>query len=552
MTLKKLNNFLQKNLWVILLLIFSLTGITFGIWGFFKMKLGWSDIFYETMRLFVINPSGNLVMSWQLEWARWLILATLLWFSFRLFFLIIAPQFVMEQSIKLFFRNHIIICGLNDFTFSLVNKFRDKKVIVLAKETNKYGEYLKTKNISLMIGDFTDEEFLKKTKILKASQVYAVTESDHLNVEISQTIYSLLERKKRTEAIQCFTLINDLELKTFLEETALFKYKAHSFSGTIFNINKIGIKYGLFMNIDKILPKKIEVAPSILLIGLTEKTEIILLNLLHCLTMNREIFNFTIVEKDTESIKLFKKKFIYLDNPNEKFANIIFVEEIQPEKQYNSIIICTNNPVEAIKQAISIRYLFAKNEPNILVFCDNSYSFTHVFDSENNKKEEIDVYSLKNRNIILINLFEEITNYVFDLESDGGRKIEEKAKQAHSFWNEIYNMDKKWDALSGHFKQSNRNQVLDNYLKTFIAFGEKFEKLKNHLISFSDKDKETLAIMEHRRWVLEKYESGWTLGVRNDEFKKHDCLISWDYLSVIQQRKDKDAVDLMVKLLSDQ
>ena len=159
-------------------------------------------------------------------------------------------------------------------------------------------------------------------------------------------------------------------------------------------------------------------------------------------------------------------------------------------------------------------------------------------------------YRLKDKNIVLINLFEELANYVFDLESEKSRKIEEKAKEAHKYWNDIYKMDKEWDAISGHFKQSNRNQVLDNYLRTYIAFGVKFEDIKNRLISFSDKDKRTLAMMEHRRWMIEKYENGWSVGTRNDEFKRHDCLIHWDGLPEKQQSKDEVAIDLMIKLVN--
>jgi hypothetical protein len=158
---------------------------------------------------------------------------------------------------------------------------------------------------------------------------------------------------------------------------------------------------------------------------------------------------------------------------------------------------------------------------------------------------------LKDRNVVLINLFEEIVNYIFDLENEKSRKIEEKAKEAHNFWNDIFGKKKEWDTMSGHFKQSNRTQVLDNYLRTYIALGEKLENI-NRPISFSDVDKETLSMMEHRRWMLEKYENGWKAGTRNDEFKRHDCLIQWNELPRKQQSKDEIAIDLMVKLLNNQ
>ena len=544
MIFRKAYRFLRKNLWVAMLLILSVTGIVLGLLGFSE-KYCFPDNLYETFRLFFLNISTDeLGVSYSLQWAKWLILAAFLWATFRLFFEIITPQFFKRVIIKLFYHNHIIICGLNKITISLIEKLGDEKIIVLAEETNEYAETLKTKGKKLLIGNFADDFFWERAKLDRAIKLYTVTNNDKTNVKIAQSVFTCLEKlKRKNNPLKCFVLIKDRELKTILEETALFKYKTNTFDGTIFSINEMGIKYGITNNVDKILPAKMEIAPKILLVGLTEKTEVVLLNLAHCLTMNREKFNFTIVEKAVEAISAFKKKYDYLFNDSNEFAEINFVDEADFENQYDSIIVCTENQVEAIKQAVSIRYTLATNKPNIFIFWDSSDTFSEVLEKEGNNKD---------RNIILINLFEEIVNYVFDLESGRSRKIEEKAKEAHHFWNVIYKMNKEWDTMQGHFKQSNRNQVLDNYLRAYIAFGEKFDDIKNRLVSFSDTDKETLAMMEHRRWMIEKYDNGWKAGIRNDEFKRNDCLIPWNELDENQKSKDFDAINLMIKLLNNQ
>ena len=534
----------RKNLWLFLLLTFSLTGIALGVWGFCKLGCHWTNSVYETIRLFVINPSSLLDngISWQLQGARWLIFTAFVLFTFKLFFEILAPKFITEQTIKLFYRNHIIICGLNQITINIIEKFENEKIIVLTQEENLYAETLKAKGKKMIIGDFTDENFWKKAKLKNASQLYAVIDNDELNLKAIWSAFSYLEsNKNRSKALRSFVLIKDRELKNILEETTLFQYKTNVFDGSIFNINEMGIKYGIAMNMDKILPQKMETAPKILLVGLTERTEIVLLNLAHCFTMNRENFHFTIVEKETEKIRSFQKKYAYLCGEKNDFVKIDFVAEIKPENQ-DSIIVCTENQLDAIKQAVQIRYMLGENKPDILVFCNHSDTFSEVLEKE--------THALKDKNITLIDLFAEIINYVFDLEKEKSRKIEEKAKEAHCFWSAIYQMNKEWDALSGHFKQSNRNQILDNHLKAYIALGQRFEDIKNCLISFSDNDKETLAIMEHRRWMLEKYENGWTLAPRNNEFKRHDCLIPWEDLSKEQKSKDYNAIDLMIRLLN--
>ena len=532
--MKKFHNFLRKNWWIIILLILSVSGMILSCWGFCKF-CNFSDSLYNTFRLFVLNPPNEItVLPWQLQWARWLIFAAFLWATFRLFIEIIAPKFILEQSIKLFYQNHIIICGVNNFTINLIKKFEDKKIVILTQEINKNVETLLMQKKKLLIGDFTDVDFLKKANIFKANKIFVVTDDDQQNIEISQTLSTLLKQKKRKEALKCFTSIKDRKLKSILEESALFQYKTHSFDGMLFNINEMGIKYGVIMNIDKILPEKATAAPHILLVGVTEKTETILLNLAHCITPKRESFKFTIVEEDLQKIAHFKNQYAYLQD----FIEIEWTHKIEPEKQFSTILICIDHQTEALKRAVEIYYLLCEKAPNIVVFCNETDIFSKIVPELNNKR------------IFPINLFEQIAGYVFDLDTH----LENKARKTHYFWNTIFQMNQEWEALSGHFKQTNRNQILDNYLRCFVARGKKFDDLRNGLTSFSDDEKTTLAMMEHRRWMLEKFAENWILGERDQEhgdpYKRHHCLVDWNDLTEEDKQKDFNAINLMIKLLA--
>jgi len=538
MILEKFYRFFRENWWIIILLLLCILGVCLSFIGLSKIQN--IDSFYETARLILLN------VQFEKDWfplpctliaGRWLLFATLVWFSFRLFFEIIAPQFLKNLKI-LCYRNHIVICGLNKITINLaenlIQKHGKKEIIVLANETNRYTEVLKALKIKLIVGDFTDNFFLRKAKIKKARELYAVTDNDKINMKIAHAVFSYFEKEKRkNDALKCFVLIKDRELKTILEESILFKYKNAAFDGLLCNINEMGMKYALTTNIDKILPKKITTPPEILLVGLTEKTEIALLNLVHCLTMQRETFKFTIVEKNLKKIKSFQKKYTYLQD----FAEIRIVNEIEKNKSFDSVLVCSENHAEALKHALEIHYLLGEDNPekNILIFCNEVDTFYEAL-----KNEWLD------KKIFSLNLFAQIADYVFELDNF----IENNAKKTHFFWNTLYNQNRAWDDLSGHFKQSNRNQILDHYLKIYIARGEKYKENKNRLVSFSDYEKETLARMEHRRWCMEKFDNNWVAGERNNELKRHDCLVAWEKLSEEQQAKDYDAIILLIKLLN--
>jgi hypothetical protein len=485
--------------------------------------------------MFFLHQSFKGSINGALEWARWILLLVFLLVTFQLFITIIAPRFIQYTKIRFFYRNHIIICGLNAISMELIRRLSGANIVVIAAENDQYTESLKQRKVKLILGDPTDAYILQTARVDKASRLYAVTDADSKNVEIAHAAYSILTNIQRSTTLICFTLVNDLELKKILEDTVLFKYKTGCFEGSLFNINEMGIKYGVCMNIDKILPATMTDSLKLLLIGLTEKTENVLLNLAHCLTMERKVFKFTIVEKDEAIIASFRKKYHYLWNFVEiEFAND-YLENICTDNRFDSICVCIENQLELLKQAIEIRCFFGKSAPNIFLFCNGFDTFNTVFKEDLEKKK-----------IFSINLFEQIADYIFELNNH----IETNAQEVHYFWNIIYKSDMEWSALSGHFKQSNRNQILDIYLKTYIALSEKYEEISHRLISFSDKEKETLAMMEHNRWMIEKYVNGWTYGERDNECKKHDCLEKWEKLSKEQQAKDYDAVNLMINLLN--
>jgi len=542
----KHTNSINKPFWqnsLILILLFSVIGIITGYFGFVEEKYTCGSSIYTTIQLFVLHHSFKEPAGWLLLISRWSILIVIILLSKDALSILFREQ-LKFLKIKFFYKNHIIFCGLTEQSLQLANRYPNKQRIFIDNDTdNPLHRSLRDSNAKLIIGNPSSRSILKLVNIHKAKEVFVFTANDKKNVDIAQVISSVLENQSRKDALRCFISITDRELKPLLEETTLFKHKTKNFDGILFNINEMGIKYGICMNIDKILPAKMETAPEILLVGLTEKTEVVLLNLAHCLTMQRATFKFTINENDTEKIRFFEKqcKKLHLTDFAEIKISNNNLEKICAEKTFDSIFVCTENQIDAVKQAVEIHYVLGKNAPNIILFYDDT-DFNSVL------KNELEI-----KKIFTINLFGQIADYVFDLDSEDGIKIEDKAKKAHYFWNEIYKMNTEWDEQSGHFKQSNRNQILDNYLRAYIARGKKFEDLKNSLTSFSDNEKETLAMMEHRRWMIEKYDNGWVYDKKRDNnFKRHNALHHWEQISETDKRKDEDAINLMINFINNQ
>ena len=550
-------NFWRKYWWDSAITVLSLSGIVFGVIGFYFLDSSKiADSLYEIFRMFLLNYQFDSPINVCLEISRWSIFFVFLLVSFKLFITIITPRFVQNKTIQHFYKKHIVICGLNEVGMELIGELKDSRIVVITNENHFYNESLKRLKIKTITGNIADQNILDMAGLRRASQLYAVTDDDKKNIEIAHAAFSLLKEKAPPAGniLKCFTLIKDKELKIILEETALFKYAGNCYDGILFNISEmgiLGIKYGICMNIDKILPCKMEVAPEILIVGLTDKAENVIHCLAHCLTMSRETFRFTIVEESERIIESFKQKCPYLQDFAE-FEYIDKMNKICDYQKYASVFVCLENQIAAIKKTIAIRNTAAENKPNIVTFCDESETLYKILNIKMNNQEGNSISFFQNRNIYLINSFAEIARYLFDFNKEDNN-IEAVAKKAHDFWSVRYGMTEGYDNIPEHFKESNRNQILDNYLRTYIVIAEKFDfQRKGALIRLSDSDMETLAMTEHRRWMIEKYYNGWRYGEkRNNEFKIHPCLMPWDLLPANEKEKDYDVINFMIDVLND-
>ncbi len=521
-------------------------GFGFGIWGFTELPgtgYRFGGALWETLRLFDREYHSHEIPP-GLAAAQWLLLFAFVWLSLKVIITIIAPDLISDLQVRLLYRGHIVICGAGEMTAALVDGNRGKKIIVLAEGENEHTRSLRHRGVKLLFcGEGFDEHFLRRAKAGVASRVWIATGDDRTNVETTRSVFSLAEGVRRKEALRCCTLIEDRDLKVLLDESRLFKYRTERFDPVIFNVDETGIKYALAMNIGRIIPARPDHAPEILLTGLTSRASLVILDLAHCLTMNREAFRFTVVECDTEKIAAFQKRYHWLGD----FARIEYVEDMETvcaERRFDSVFVCYDDNPVAVKAALAIRNAICNDQPDIFILPGGPDGFAGVLE-------------LAGRGIFPVDTFREATEYVVELDP----QVELHAGAAHDCWRKRdaggnFAEPDEYHTLSAHFKQTNRSQVLDNYLRAWIAAGIKFGAPGGNMREggeppvFSAQEMETLAMMEHRRWTIEKLDCGWRPAARSDNrFKRRSNLVPWDELPDDEKKKDYDAIYLMIKLL---
>ena len=69
--------------------------------------------------------------------------------------------------------------------------------------------------------------------------------------------------------------------------------------------------------------------------------------------------------------------------------------------------------------------------------------------------------------------------------------------------------------------------------------------------TFTADELETLAAVEHERWMQEKLSDGWTYGpVRDDGKKIHPSILPFDQLSESEKEKDRNTIRDIPRVLS--
>jgi len=145
-----------------------------------------ANIIYEVLKLYVLQNSFEpSPIEWQLWIAIYLCPA-----SFAYFAVMTVVTVLQDTLLKIrleFFKNHVVICGLNKWTSQLARDLRHskyKQVVIISKE--KDNEYLtKAQDMKVIVlnGNCSDEFLLYRANIHKAKYLVAFTEDDTKNME---------------------------------------------------------------------------------------------------------------------------------------------------------------------------------------------------------------------------------------------------------------------------------------------------------------------------------------------------------------------------------
>jgi len=336
----------------------------------------------------------------------------------------------------------------------------------------------------------------------------------------------------------------------------------------LFNINQLAGRY-IFLNFppDKFrrINQSSDKAMNILILGYSNIGEELLKQCIqNCYYINKKNTKITLISFDGDIIKeRIRSKYknisrlidlhIINHNPHHLTYNLLDEYDI---RNPDVIYVCSSEDRYQASYSSKARELFGDAIPVIRPFyrknvlcstevCGNTFSF-NIF-SKVSRGEYIVDEILDKRAVTVHNRWikQAVSDYVNKVKlclSDNKEIPKPKPTLAP------------WHLLDEEVREDNRSVVDHINIKLRSVFTEKeldfFVDPGTVKIDFGftedDFKVDQLAEMEHRRWMANRFICGWIPGEpRNDQEKKHDCLIGFDSLSYSMQQYDRQQVQEM-------
>jgi len=563
---------MKRNVFVLFLVI--VISLFSGIFGFILEGSGPLKSLYHTLQLFVLEADVSYLDK--------NIFLTIAFFS--------CPLLTVTAVINLIWyyakgginilrisrlKDHIVICGLTRISFLLARDFlkEGKKIVVIDYlEQNPLVQELSKSGVFYIDGDSRNRLKLSHAHISKAKYILVYSPDDNINIEISKTIYQVINEKKDKVKVSQTHLV-----KVFIHIADYFNLEIFkSYIEAEIDSSNIQIDYHATNLYTKAASKVIDDLSPDKYVDIKEKDQIeVLIQPLNemgyaLLTEVAHMYHFP---------NLGKTKIHVVD------------DDINERKRY------LLNKLPMIDQIVDLEF----HEKSVF-YCGTETQdisrITTLFLSENADSENL-IYSKRLRqrffdltgkldfpylgvvlheDSTIAELFENITTEadflvirMFNLYSDFSSKkivIENKehydriAMQIHNLYLDQHldpnDLIKSWDKLTDAQKDFNRYPARHfpiklRYLGLDPGELQPGTGFNNSDLNINDSQIEIIGRMEHNRWVAEKLLTGFVKGKHlsdqelqnklKSKLKYHKDIRDWEELTVKDKSKDLMALD---------
>ena len=503
-----------------------------------------TDIAYNTFKLFLMGSPGTTGLPVKIEIARILAPVVSGWAALSGLALLFHDRF---QQLRIpLMRGHVVICGLGYVGSLFGDHLRQaghQVVVVELDPANPLLEVCRSWRSPVIVGDARLERTLRGAGVQRAAQLLAVCPDDAVNTEIV-AVARRLPTGRRKGQLRCLARIGNPELCRLLRVQEANSSDGAPSSLDFFNIDEISAQLCL----DEFSIEADNGPPHILVSRLDALGTWLVKHAAWAWFTDRTddvpLWVTVVDDRAEERVRGLLDQYPALESvcrfieSSMSVRDLHRLEAVQAELGAPPITrayVSAYRDEDAIETVLTLRHYLDSAVPMVVALSRTDGVARLIADATaSGELTNVTVFPALERTCTA--------------ELVAGGSFERIAVAIHRRWREGQLADGKeapsWSELDESRKDSNRAQARDIpvKLRSIGCTIAPLHDIRAPAFEFTDEEFEMLAIAEHKRWVTERLESGWTPGDKDAGRKTTPYLIPFEDLPDDIADLDRDAV----------
>ena len=503
-----------------------------------------TDIAYNTFKLFLMGSPGTTGLPVKIEIARILAPVVSGWAALSGLALLFHDRF---QQLRIpLMRGHVVICGLGYVGSLFGDHLRQaghQVVVVELDPANPLLEVCRSWRSPVIVGDARLERTLRGAGVQHAAQLLAVCPDDAVNTEIV-AVARRLSTGRRKGQLRCLARIGNPELCRLLRVQEANSSDGAPSSLDFFNIDEISAQLCL----DEFSIEADNGPPHILVSRLDALGTWLVKHAAWAWFTDRTddvpLWVTVVDDRAEDRVRGLLDQYPALESVCRFIESSMSVRDlhrldaVQAELGAPPITrayVSAYRDEDAIETVLTLRHYLDSAVPMVVALSRTDGVARLIADATaSGELTNVTVFPALERTCTA--------------ELVAGGSFERIAVAIHRRWREGQLADGKeapsWSELDESRKDSNRAQARDIpvKLRSIGCTIAPLHDIRAPAFEFTDEEFEMLAIAEHKRWVTERLESGWTPGDKDAGRKTTPYLIPFEDLPDDIADLDRDAV----------
>ncbi|MBV8541845.1 MAG: NAD-binding protein [Pseudonocardiales bacterium] len=543
-----------------------LAALALGVVGYGEQNphLSVVDRCYAAIQLFSMGGDGvnKPPIPIPLQIARWLAPLTVAYAVLRTLSTIFLHQWT-QARIRVFFRRHVIICGLGAAGLQFAIGFHDRgdRVVVIDHAPSPAAaEKCRELGIPVLVGNATEQTVLALAGVRRARYLVAVCGQDTVNAEVALAV--TVAAAHRRSPISCLVQLADERLCRLVDQQALTATDIGAVAYEFFNIYQAG-PAALFDTHAALLTPQGGSPPHLMILGAGRFATALVLEaarrwrLDHTHPAGRIRITLLAPDADAQAATLEAHHPVLATtcelttcpiDPSDPDGLTPPPPEGGSGGHPTAAVICLGEDGASLRAMFLSRQVLPEQCPVIVCIIGRPSVADLLNRFASGMLAAVEGFSLRERvcrpELLLNGPRETLAQAIH---ADYARRRREQGANPDDPALAV------WETLSEALRASNRAQAVDlaNNLRTVGCDLVPTTEWDSPPSPFTEAEVEHLAALEHRRWEAERHQDGWRLGPTRDlDRKLSPYLVPWEDLAEEIKDLDRDAIRALPTFLA--